>query len=467
MMSFRREALHLLNEIGREPFEFQGIAVERSIASVDDGSRVLIQAPTGAGKTVIAFLTAALLSRRAGAGWSALMVVPSRPLLRQHVADASWLREVCDLPVHFLGPEDPWPMWEAVLSGPGLVCTTPQSLRSRLDGLGSPEMLTRFDVAFFDEIDIFVTVELQERRDLWPVLQSCMEARLPVLGFTGTALDSAAIRAWEKHGFARFEPEIPEGWLPYTTIQFVGIHNSTVITEDERIDNGLRAAYKAYEAGGGNPRSWQMIKLDAQGGPRAQPARRILSLHSERLMLFEGTTDTAGKLLGVRDALNGKTGLVLCRYVSAAKAMHDYLSQSRERIVQADGTMTRAEMESRAQALRSGEADVLVMTRELGGRGLDFPDVQTAAVLSPRSQYQAVAQELARIRSRRQQPKGTFVFYYTQTAETAKAKRLAQHLARDNVYRATKLFDIEAAPDARVIPKRELAHLVNEESITM
>ena len=151
----------------------------------------MIQAPTGAGKTLIAFLTAALLSKRRGAAWSGLMVVPNRPLLRQHVADAGWLREVCGLPVHFLGPDDPWPIWEAILTGPGLVCTTPQSLKSRLEGLGSTEMLRGFEVVYFDEIDVFLTVDLQERQDLWPVLQNCMDAARPILGFTGTALDQA------------------------------------------------------------------------------------------------------------------------------------------------------------------------------------------------------------------------------------------------------------------------------------
>ncbi len=466
-MDPRRDSLRLLADIGREPFEFQGEAVEHAVVAIDRDQRVLIQAPTGSGKTLIAFLTAALLSRRAGVAWSALMVVPSRPLLHQHVADAGWLREVCGLPVHFLGPDDPWPMWEAILTGPGLVCTTPQSLRSRLEGLGSLEMLRRFEVAFFDEIDIFLTVDLQERRDLWPVLQSCMESDLPILGFTGTALDDAAIGQWERRGFRRFEPDIPEGWLPYTGVEFIGIDNPDVVAYDARIDDWLRAAYKSYEELGGNPRSWQMIKADAKGGPRAQPARRILTLHVERLLLFEGAGDTTGKLEGVREAIAGKTSLVLCRYIEAAKRTEAHLNQTRDDVLQADGTMTRSELEHHAQALRSGDAEVLVMTRELGGRGLDFPDVQTAVLLSPRSQYQAVAQELARIRSRRQLIKQGFVFYYANTTETAKARRLATHLLHDNLYRGQKLFDITGFPSAEAIPHRELAHLVNEESIPL
>ena len=67
-MDGRREALRLLKKLGRTPFDFQGESVERAIATVDDGARTLVQAPTGAGKTLIAFLTAALLSKRGGAG---------------------------------------------------------------------------------------------------------------------------------------------------------------------------------------------------------------------------------------------------------------------------------------------------------------------------------------------------------------------------------------------------------------
>jgi superfamily II DNA or RNA helicase len=300
-----------------------------------------------------------------------------------------------------------------------------------------------------------------------PSCKGCIDAERPILGFTGTALSDPAIRQWELHGFRRFEPDIPDGWLPYTAVEFVGIRNAAVAAEDARIDDRLRAAYKAYEDEGGNPRSWQMIKLDAQGGPRAQTARRILTLHVDRLLLFEGTNDTAGKLEGVRKALVGKTGIVLCRYIAAAKAMHAYLNLSRHDVIQADGTMTRAELERHAYALRSGETDVLIMTRELGGRGLDFPQVQTAALLSPRSQYQAVAQELARIRSRRQLIKRTSIFYYQDTTETAKARRLAEHLSRDNRYRGHALFEVTDIPAADAVPERELAHLVNEEAIAL
>ncbi len=147
--------------------------------------------------------------------------------------------------------------------------------------------------------------------------------------------------------------------------------------------------------------------------------------------------------------------------------MEAHLNQTRHDVLQADGTMTRSVLEHHAQALRSGDAQVLVMTRELGGRGLDFPDVQTAVLLSPRSQYQAVAQELARIRSRRQLIKQAFVFYYANTTETAKARRLATHLLHDNLYRGQQLFDITGFPSAKAIPQRELAHLVNEESIPL
>jgi superfamily II DNA or RNA helicase len=44
-----------------------------------------------------------------------------------------------------------------------------------------------------------------------------------------------------------------------------------------------------------------------------------------------------------------------------------------------------------------GEEAALVMTRDLGGRGLDFPAAESVLFVSPRSNYQTVAQEIARI----------------------------------------------------------------------
>jgi Helicase conserved C-terminal domain len=358
-------------------------------------------------------------------------------------------------------------MWQAVMGGPGLVCTTPQSLRARLDRLGGIGGLPPFSGAIFDEIDIFLTVDREERRDLWPVLEACLDSGTPVLGFTGTTLDEEGERAWTSRSFFTYEPEVPQGWLPLTRVRFSGVVEQEIVDKDELIDARLRAAYAAYEQAGGDRRSWRMIKLDALGGARSAEARQILGLHAERLLLYEGDHPHSAKLESLAPLTHSHSAIVLCRYIEAARRVADYVRERSVGVLQADGSMTRSEIERRSEALRAGVAKVLVITRDLGGRGLDFPSVNTAIALSPRANYQTVAQELARIRSRRENVKDATILFYAGTTEALKADRLAHHLVHDNTYRGNRLFEVEGVPPAGALPARETAHLAVEESLEL
>lgn len=104
------------------------------------------------------------------------------------------------------------------------------------------------------------------------------------------------------------------------------------------------------------------------------------------------------------------------------------------------------------------------MTRDLGGRGLDFPDAGSAAFVSPRSNYQTVAQEVARIRSRARSIKEALVLFYSGTEEQAKAKRLAAHLRTDR-YLDRPLFELTDVPDTFELERFESRNLVFEESL--
>jgi hypothetical protein len=461
------QATALLARLGWTPYEFQGAAVERVVAASRTRERLLVQAPTGAGKTLIAYLAVALLAEKRGLGFRGLVVVPTRPLLRQHVVDAGWLRSALGVPIQVLTPETPYQIWDAVLRGPGLICTTPHALRRRLDRLGGFASLPPFDLAQFDEIDLFLTVDLAEREDIWPVLDDALAANMPTVGYTGTSLAPSQSKEWQSRGFAVWQPAIPDAWLPFTRVVFRGIRNETVIAHDLDISERLGAAYQRYQAAGGNPRSWRQIKSDArEPSERGREARALLMLHAERLRLFEGHDDTAGKLAALIGVLNHQTGLVLTRYVFSAVEAAETLNAAGIRALQADGQMRASDAEARARAFREASVPVLVITRDLGGRGLDFPAADTAILLSPRTNYQTVAQELARIRSRRGSTKEVTVLYYEDTTEASKAFRLARHLVRDNQYGKEALFEVSGTPD-EVVPTDpfERAHIALEESV--
>lgn len=125
------------------------------------------------------------------------------------------------------------------------------------------------------------------------------------------------------------------------------------------------------------------------------------------------------------------------------------------------------EIEQKSSEFRErGDRDVaaLVITRELGGRGLDFPSAARVLLVSPRSNYQAVAQELARIRSRFMKPKEAVIFYYEGTEEAAKGRRLGVNLRRDR-YGDNHLFTVADLPPAFELDPFESRNLRNEESL--
>jgi hypothetical protein len=288
-----------------------------------------------------------------------------------------------------------------------------------------------------------------------------------VVGYTGTSLSPGQIAEWGKRGFVPWQPNIPEEWLPFTRVKFRGIRNQKVILRDLDISANLSSAYGRYKSLGGTPLSWYQIKLDARDyGERGSEARTILTLHGERLKLFEGEGDSTGKLAALVDSLRNRTGLVLTRYIFSAVEVAATLNAAGIRAFQADGQMRALDAERFARAFREGSVPALVITRDLGGRGLDFPAADTALLVSPRSNYQTVAQELARIRSRRGQQKEVTVLYYEETTEALKAFRLARHLVKDNRYGSQVLFEVAGVPDEMILSDPfELAHVTLEESV--
>jgi hypothetical protein len=88
-----------------------------------------------------------------------------------------------------------------------------------------------------------------------------------------------------------------------------------------------------------------------------------------------------------------------------------------------------------------------------------------AVFVSPRSNYQTVAQEVARIRSRARDLKEALFLVYSGTEEQAKARRLADHLRQDK-YLGNSLFELEDVPTAFAdLASFESRYLVLEESL--
>jgi len=463
-------AIAILKELGCQPFDFQASLAKRCIQAVSNKERLLVLAPTGTGKTLVGQLSIALMAQEKGDFVRVLVVIPSRPLLNQHASDAFWLRSFNVNSLNVITSDDPLPMVTALLKGPGVVYVTPMTLVNRLSMMDARDTISHFDYAIFDEIDMYLTFEMKERKDTWRAVAHCLEAGLPILGFTGTNLTQNQINRWKEYGFREVLANVPSSWMPFTKVQFDSINNPQVARLDSIISENLSQAYKRFVQAGGDASKWSYIKNAAIGsGPMAQAAKQILKLHSDRLQLFEGESDLTGKLRRVVElSLNQGPVLVLSRYRRSAQKLYLALYDKGVVATEADGSLPRSEINRITQDFRSQSSNsdtALIITRQLGGRGLDFPNAKKVVMVSPRSDYQTVAQELARIRSRKGSIKNALILYYQNTAETVKAERLSAHL-RHSQFRDQPLFSISNAPkSAYSLAYFDSRHLRLEESL--
>jgi len=463
-------AAELLQTLGKSPFAFQTDAAARCVKSIrarQKTGRLLVQSPTGTGKTLIAHLAIALLADELkDRPPRVLVIVPTRALLAQHAVDAAWLRNR-DLAVNELGPHLPLLMYMRVLQSFGVMITTPITLRNRTKLLGETA-IADLDCVIFDEIDTYLTVDdLDPREDIGPALALCMRQDVPIIGFTGTHLTPTQINVWTRGGFDTLQPTVDTDWMPLTPTRFEPVYDTSVSKIDGFIRERIAQLFKELSDKYG-PMHWSVVKKLAKLGD--ETATKLLREITERLKLFESNGTVGAKYSAVVDTANqpGPT-LVLTRYVHSARAIADALSQAGIDTIQVDGTLNRRDIEAGTSSFRSRHKDdvcALVLTRDLGGRGLDFPQAARVILISPRSNHQTVAQELARIRSRTNDRKQAVVFYYADTEEAAKANRLAVTLRADR-YGDHHLFDIPEPPPKAELTDFESRNLRNEESLIL
>ena len=85
---------------------------------------------------------------------------------------------------------------------------------------------------------------------------------------------------------------------------------------------------------------------------------------------------------------------------------------------------------------KTGSRDILLMTRDLGKRGLDFPMARILVLCSPKSSPRTMDQELCRTRGQRHNrtTKRVFILFYSSTYEEEKIRRVLRDLVELRMY---------------------------------
>src|SRR5207244_12251621 len=93
---------------------------------------------------------------------------------------------------------------------------------------------------------------------------------------------------------------------------------------------------------------------------------------------------------------------------------------------------------------KSGARDVLLMTRDLGKRGLDFPMARSLLLYSPKSSPRTMDQELCRTRGQRRDRsnKPVYVLFYGKSYEEEKMRRVLGQLVEILMYGKFRKFTL-------------------------
>lgn len=116
--------------------------------------------------------------------------------------------------------------------------------------------------------------------------------------------------------------------------------------------------------------------------------------------------------------------VIFVRNVPVCEAIHELLSKRGIAASFAHGEVKEEERQTHLHRFKSGHARVLVVTRQLFGRGFDLPEADQAIFYSPKDSEKTMWQEMLRIRSTVRKPKICYVLFYAWTAEASKMGRL-------------------------------------------
>jgi hypothetical protein len=157
-----------------------------------------------------------------------------------------------------------------------------------------------------------------------------------------------------------------------------------------------------------------------------------------------------------------KKVVVFVRNIPVCEAVWSVLIEAGMR-----ATFLHGEVESarspRLEQFRRGDTDVLVVTRQLFGRGFDIPQADTAIFYSPKESERTMWQEMLRIRSTVRHAKDVIVLFYLWTAEETKMMRLLRRMLRTGAVPNGscwwwRYFEEEEGPEERegLPPRRPL-----------
>jgi len=135
-------------------------------------------------------------------------------------------------------------------------------------------------------------------------------------------------------------------------------------------------------------------------------------------------------LIQLVHAHSAKKIAIFVRNIPVCEALFNFVEKRGVEACFAHGEVDEGKRQASLRQFKRGQAQVLIVTRQLFGRGFDLPEADLAILYSPKDSEKTVWQEMLRIRSTVRKLKTCFVLFYAWTAEAAKMERLLRRILR-------------------------------------
>lgn len=482
----------IIRQNGFDIRAYQIDIVSRLLKNLAIGGNSLVNIPQGMGKTFISQL-AGLLSLKFPdrKGSKILYIIPTRALFDQHWLMAQWMRRYVD--VYRASPDeiqDSFVMRRRFKSAT-MIVTTPIYFHNHLVNFDHQD-LSQVKMVVLDEIDLF-TVQDWEKQEItrphatmFKIVERFIDRGAHFIGLTASRLPAREQDFWRKHlnyEVVQSASTDMKDSLPFTRLVPVELEAPRAIQVlDQALGKAMGLGYGILEdAGIHDPSLARLRRLtrrqaDSENDCVQLAATVVEQARFARLQLFEDSLDEAkvsslvrlmGRAMSVCntrasfsiDELFGvgqqflsnssdhpkkrdwiftlleqhpsEKGVIFCRYRVLAEELAVEASRRGLDALSIHGDLNRREMFRRLAAFqwRSSPSKTFI-TRQLGGRGLDFPFARFAVLFSPQADVDSVNQETCRIRSNRADTKPVYLFFYSSTSEEEKASALINGLAQ-------------------------------------
>jgi superfamily II DNA or RNA helicase len=449
---FIREIKELSRAANLEFRTYQAYAAREGVKGLEGGNLVLTL-PQGTGKTFVSQLIAYKFLQ-ANQREKVLVIAPTKELRQQYVRMASWMGNLSPRLV-VLDFKEPLSgirkQVRRMVEAADIVVTTPEMFTNRLEWL-SASSFNSIRLCIMDEVDLWLIDDYTDPAvDRYHVSISELKTRLKdqgthFLGLTASALSrrgrALLIDDLRCKELAPFHSSIVK-WLPRIQIELVACLDPIVVARDDEISERSKNLWRRLnnETNGQLENHgadfWAFVKALSVGemGPAAAAlALALLDNERQRLQLFEDVPLGKEKVRkAAKLARRLRPSIIYCREIQLVQRLAAEPWRHPPAIAHS-GLGDRYLTET--LRFKSGDSDVLLMTRDLGKRGLDFPFAKSLTLVSPKSSPLVMDQELCRTRGQRRhrRAKTVYVLFYRETYEEEKMRRVLGKLVDIRLY---------------------------------